>query len=114
MTRKFNQDRNKPFFLYEITVMTHSIPTDRSEQKYCLDPGQTVQSDQSLHFLPFCLHLLEHYSTAQILEQLELVFIKHYIPNSLPLTVNSHHVLFVKRLPFLCFIIFSPEIFQGP
>ena len=31
--------------------------------------------------------------------KLELVFIKHYVPNSLCLTVNSHHVLFVKRLP---------------
>ena len=39
--------------------------------------------------------------------KLELVFIKHYAPNSLPLTVNSHHVLFVKRLLFLCFINFS-------
>ena len=27
-----------------------------------------------------------------------LVFIKHYAPNSLRLTVNSHHVLFVKML----------------
>ena len=35
--------------------------------------------------------------------KLELAFIKHYTPNSLPLTVNSHHVLFVKRLLFLCF-----------
>ena len=26
------------------------------------------------------------------IEKLELVFIKHYVPNSLPLTVNSHHV----------------------
>ena len=34
--------------------------------------------------------------------------------NSLPLTVNSHHVLFVKQLLFLCFIIYSPEIFKGP
>ena len=34
----------------------------------------------------------------------ELVFIKHYAPHSLPLTVNSHHVLLVKRLLFLCFI----------
>ena len=33
--------------------------------------------------------------------KLELAFIKHYAPNSLPLTVNSHHVLFVKRLLFL-------------
>ena len=33
------------------------------------------------------------------LKKLELVFIKHYAPNSLPLTVNSHHVLSVKRLP---------------
>ena len=32
-------------------------------------------------------------------KKLELVFIKHYAPNSMPLTVNSHHVLFVKRLP---------------
>ena len=39
--------------------------------------------------------------------KLELVFIKHNAPNSLPLTVNNHHVLFVKRLLFLCFIIFS-------
>ena len=39
--------------------------------------------------------------------KLELAFIKHYAPNSLPLTVNRHHVLFVKRLLFLCFIIFS-------
>ena len=31
--------------------------------------------------------------------KLELVFIKHYAPNSFPLTVSSHHVLFVKRLP---------------
>ena len=38
--------------------------------------------------------------------KLELVFIKHYAPNSLPLTINSHHVLFVKRLLFLFFIIF--------
>ena len=30
---------------------------------------------------------------------LELVFRKHYAHNSLPLPVNSHHVLFVKRLP---------------
>ena len=30
--------------------------------------------------------------------KLELVFIKHYAPNSLRLTVNSHHVLFVKML----------------
>ena len=30
--------------------------------------------------------------------KLELVFIKHYAPNSLHLTVNSHHVLFVKML----------------
>ena len=37
--------------------------------------------------------------------KLELVFIKHYAPNSLPLTVNSHHVLFVKMLLFLYFII---------
>ena len=34
----------------------------------------------------------------QIKKKLELVFIKHYAPNSLPLTVNSHHVLFVKML----------------
>ena len=27
------------------------------------------------------------------------VLIKHCAPNSLPLPVNSHHVLFVKRLP---------------
>ena len=26
-----------------------------------------------------------------------------YAPNNLPLTVNSHHVLFVERLLFLCF-----------
>ena len=36
---------------------------------------------------------------AKIILQLELVFIKHYAPNSLPLPVNSHHVLFAKRLP---------------
>ena len=27
----------------------------------------------------------------KIVPKLELVFIKHYAPNSLPLTVNSHH-----------------------
>ena len=39
--------------------------------------------------------------------KLDLVFIKHYAPNSLPLTVNSHHILFVKRLLVQCFVIFS-------
>ena len=39
---------------------------------------------------------------------------KTLCPHSLPLTVNSHHILLVKRLLFLCFIIFSPEIFKGP
>ena len=34
----------------------------------------------------------------KIILQLELVFIKHYAPNSWRLTVNSHHVLFVKML----------------
>ena len=34
--------------------------------------------------------------------ELELVFIKHYAPNSLHLAVNSHHVLFVERMLFLC------------
>ena len=31
-------------------------------------------------------------------KKLELAFIKHYAPNSLHLTVKSHHVLFVKML----------------
>ena len=35
----------------------------------------------------------------KIKNELELMFIKDYAPNSLPLTVNSHRVLFVKRLP---------------
>ena len=30
---------------------------------------------------------------ARVTIKLEPVFIKHYVPNSLPLTVNSHHVL---------------------
>ena len=53
---------------------------------------------------------------SETINKLEPVFIKHYAPNSLPLTVNSHHVLFVKRLLFLCFLFvcFSPEIFKGP
>ena len=54
---------------------------------------------------------LNSQDSSKISMKLELVFIKHYAPNSLPLTVNSHHVLFVKRLLFLCFIIFSQEIF---
>ena len=37
-------------------------------------------------------------SLLEKVEKLELVFIKHYAPNSLRLTVNSHHVLFVKML----------------
>ena len=45
--------------------------------------------------------------------QLELVFIKHDAPNNLPLTVNNHHVLFVKRLLFLCFIIFLQKFSKG-
>ena len=32
-------------------------------------------------------------------KKLEPVFIKQYALNSLPLTVNRHHVLFVKSLP---------------
>ena len=49
--------------------------------------------------------------------KLELVFIKHYVPNSLPLTVNSHHDKFKMpkfskdqnskkiRWPFLNYLI---------
>ena len=54
----------------------------------------------------------EAYCTESKVKLVELVFIKHYTPNSLPLTENSHHSMFVKRLLFLCFIIFSPEIFK--
>ena len=43
--------------------------------------------------------LLEARKTKQ-----ELVFIKHYAPNSLPLTVNSHHVLFAV---FMFYYFFS-------
>ena len=40
--------------------------------------------------------LKEHFCKTFV--KLELVFIKHYAPNSLHLTVNSHHILCVKML----------------
>ena len=67
------------------------------------DPVQIAASEQGLH----CLHTgisikikfeMKKYTRHPLIE-LELMFIKHYVPNSLPLPVNSHHVLFVKRLP---------------
>ena len=38
------------------------------------------------------------YKDPMTLNKLELVFIKHYAPNSLRLAENSHHILFVKML----------------
>ena len=42
--------------------------------------------------------VISNFDDDSIKNELELVFIKHYAPNSLHLTVNSHHVLFVKML----------------
>ena len=53
---------------------------------------------QSLHISKFYGVYRLSYDLVHSEFELELVFIKQYVPSSLRLTVNSHHVLFVKML----------------